>query len=79
MLSASGLINYFGKYTNIEKEIAMVPLLISKGETKVAIYGLGALKDKMCHRLFRTEKVPFTMNLNKLFLTLLWLWTFRCT
>jgi double-strand break repair protein MRE11 len=59
MLSAAGMINYFGKYTNLENDIAMVPLLISKGDTKVAIYGLGALKDKLACRLFRTEKVEF--------------------
>lgn len=51
------MINYFGKYTNLEDSITMVPLLISKGTTKVAIYGLGALKDKQACRLFRTEKV----------------------
>lgn len=57
MLSSAGMINYFGKYTNLENDIPMVPLLISKGDTKVAIYGLGALKDKMAARMFRTEKV----------------------
>jgi double-strand break repair protein MRE11 len=57
LLSSAGLVNYFGKYTNLQDDITMVPLLISKGATKVAIYGLGALKDKMASRLFRTEKV----------------------
>jgi double-strand break repair protein MRE11 len=57
MLSAAGMINYFGKYTNLENSVTIVPLLISKGDTKLAIYGLGALKDKLAARLFRTEKV----------------------
>ncbi|XP_065343717.1 double-strand break repair protein MRE11 [Cloeon dipterum] len=57
MLSAAGLINYFGKYTNLQDDISLVPLLISKGNTRVAIYGLGSLKDKMASRLFRQEQV----------------------
>ncbi|XP_059480631.1 double-strand break repair protein MRE11 [Neocloeon triangulifer] len=57
MLSAAGLINYFGKYLNLQDDISLVPLLVAKGNTKVAIYGLGALKDKVANRMFREEKV----------------------
>ena len=34
-------------------EITVTPLLIRKGTTKLAMYGLSSVKDERLHRLFR--------------------------
>lgn len=51
ILSAAGLVNYFGKSTSLEK-IEISPVLIQKGTTKLALYGLGAQRDERLHRMF---------------------------
>ena len=56
LLNAAGLVNYFGKHESLEK-IEVSPLLLQKGETKLALYGLGALRDERLHRLFVHKKV----------------------
>lgn len=56
MLGASGLVNYFGKVPNLEK-LTYQPLLFQKGETYVAIYGIGSMNDDRLFRLFQEEKV----------------------
>ena len=33
------------------------PLLIRKGESQLALYGLSSVKDERLHRLFRANKV----------------------
>lgn len=40
LLSASGLINHFGHSHSVEK-IEISPVLMQKGNTKLALYGLG--------------------------------------
>lgn len=57
-LSASGLINYFGKYINMD-EIAIRPLLLQKGNTKLALYGLGSVPEERLHRFFLHNKIKF--------------------
>jgi double-strand break repair protein MRE11 len=52
ILSGANLINYFGK-TNDIKDIEIAPILLRKGKTKVAMYGLGNIRDE---RLFQTWK-----------------------
>ena len=51
LLSVAGLVNYFGKYTNLDK-IEISPLLLQKGDTKLALYGLGSIRDERLHRMF---------------------------
>ncbi|KAK9868394.1 hypothetical protein WJX84_007759 [Apatococcus fuscideae] len=57
ILSSSGLINYFGKVqmegSGIGK-IKISPVLIQKGSTKLALYGLGNLRDERLGRMFQT-------------------------
>jgi double-strand break repair protein MRE11 len=57
-LSASGLINYFGKYVNMT-EISVRPLLLQKGKTKLALYGLGSVPEERLHRFFLHKKIKF--------------------
>jgi len=56
LLSASGLINYFGKWTDLT-QVEISPLLMRKGVTRLALYGLSHLKDERLARLFMDYKV----------------------
>ena len=51
-------LNYFGKVKNIE-QIEVTPILFTKGETKVAIYGLGHMKDERLNIAFETKNIKF--------------------
>jgi hypothetical protein len=55
-LGASGLVNYFGKSTDLT-QVEISPLLMQKGVTQFALYGLGHLKEETLARLFRDKKV----------------------
>lgn len=62
-LHAAGLVNYFGKYQNLDK-LDVSPILLRKadglgGETKVALYGIGSIRDERLNRLFQANKVTF--------------------
>jgi double-strand break repair protein MRE11 len=56
ILSVSNLINYFGKSDNID-DITVYPILMRKGITKLAIYGLGNIRDERLFRTFQQKKV----------------------
>lgn len=58
LLSASNLINYFGKADSVE-DIEVTPILIRKGSTNIAIYGLGAMRDERLNRMWNLKKVRF--------------------
>ena len=55
-LHAAGLVNYFGKHTDLKK-VEVSPLLLTKGVTRMAIYGMSSIKDERLHRLFREGRV----------------------
>jgi len=56
VLAVGNLINYFGKVENID-DITLFPILLSKGCTQVALYGLGNVRDERLFRTFREKKV----------------------
>ncbi|XP_069690636.1 double-strand break repair protein MRE11 isoform X2 [Periplaneta americana] len=56
LLSAPGLLNYFGKWTDLT-HVEISPLLMQKGETRLALYGLSYLKDERLARLFLDHHV----------------------
>ncbi|XP_071806352.1 double-strand break repair protein MRE11-like isoform X2 [Asterias amurensis] len=58
ILSVSGLVNYFGKCNSLEK-IDVIPLLIKKGTTRLALYGIGSVRDERMHRIFVNRKIRF--------------------
>ncbi|KAJ1805258.1 meiotic recombination, partial [Coemansia sp. RSA 2598] len=49
MLAVSGFVNYFGKQTEVEN-IRVSPVLLRKGGTRLALYGLGNIRDERLHR-----------------------------
>jgi double-strand break repair protein MRE11 len=59
ILSVAGMVNYFGKILDF-KEVVVNPILLRKGKTHVAVYGLGNIRDERLHRLFIKGKVQFT-------------------
>ncbi|MES1922271.1 Dynein heavy chain 3, axonemal [Bonamia ostreae] len=59
IMSTANFVNYFGKAVDISK-INIKPVLMRKGRTKLAVYGLGSIKDERLHRLFLDRKVKFS-------------------
>ncbi|XP_043696383.1 double-strand break repair protein MRE11-like isoform X2 [Telopea speciosissima] len=57
ILSACNLVNYFGKMIlggSGVGHIALHPILVRKGSTSVALYGLGNIRDERLNRMFQT-------------------------
>lgn len=57
VLHSSGLINYFGKVESVD-EIEVNPILIT-GDKKIAIFGIGHIKDRRIQKTFTTKKVVY--------------------
>lgn len=56
ILSTTGLINYFGKWTDLNK-VEISPILLKKSETQLSLYGLSHIHDNRLARLFRDSQV----------------------
>ncbi|XP_024011912.1 double-strand break repair protein MRE11 isoform X1 [Eutrema salsugineum] len=57
ILSACNLVNYFGKMVlggSGVGQISLFPILMKKGSTTVALYGLGNIRDERLNRMFQT-------------------------
>lgn len=54
----ANLVNYFGKTPNVES-IEISPLLLQKGTSRLALYGLGSCRDERLHRMMRRKNVTF--------------------
>lgn len=58
LLQVSGLINYYGR-TPESDNIHIKPVLLQKGRTKLALYGMSNVRDERLFRTFRDNKVKF--------------------
>ena len=58
ILNVANLVNYFGKSEDVE-QIEVSPVLIQKGDVKLALYGLGNIRDERLHRALRWWNVTF--------------------
>mmetsp|Transcript_27398 Transcript_27398/g.60852 ORF Transcript_27398/g.60852 Transcript_27398/m.60852 type:complete len:822 (+) Transcript_27398:187-2652(+) len=58
LLSVSNLVNYFGRQDEVDK-VEISPVLIKKGDTRVAIYGMGSMRDERLNRMWQGKKVRF--------------------
>lgn len=56
IVSSTGLINYFGRWNDLSK-VEVRPILLQKGKTKLALYGLSHIRDERLGRLFREKKI----------------------
>jgi hypothetical protein len=51
-------VNYFGRQDEVD-QVEIAPILLKKGSTKVALYGLGSLRDERLNRMWERQKVRF--------------------
>ncbi|EGD77873.1 hypothetical protein PTSG_09507 [Salpingoeca rosetta] len=58
LLAAANFVNYFGQAQQPD-DIELVPICIQKGSTKLALYGLGNIRDERLHRTFLKKKVKW--------------------
>ncbi|KAL1599711.1 meiotic recombination [Paraconiothyrium brasiliense] len=58
LLQASGLVNYYGRTTEVDR-IEVKPVLLQKGETKLALYGLSNVRDERLFHTWRNGDVKF--------------------
>ncbi|KAI9874962.1 MAG: meiotic recombination [Pleopsidium flavum] len=58
LLQISGLVNYYGR-TPESDNILVKPVLLQKGHTKLALYGMSNVRDERLFRTFRDGKVKF--------------------
>jgi len=58
LLAISNLVNYFGRQDQVDK-VEISPLLLQKGTTKIALYGLGSLRDERLNRMWEKKNVRF--------------------
>lgn len=58
LLQVSGLLNYFGRVTQSDK-LDIRPILLQKGKTKLALYGMSNVRDERLFRTFRDGNVKF--------------------
>ncbi|KAF3766462.1 hypothetical protein M406DRAFT_37693, partial [Cryphonectria parasitica EP155] len=58
LLQVAGLVNYFGRVPEADN-IHVKPVLLQKGDTKLALYGISNVRDERLFRTFRDKKVTF--------------------
>ena len=58
LLQVSGLVNYYGRSMESDK-IKVKPVLLQKGRTKLALYGLSNVRDERLFRTFRDGNAKF--------------------
>lgn len=58
LLQISGLLNYYGRTPESDK-IEIKPILLQKGQTKLALYGMSNVRDERLFRTFRAGNVKF--------------------
>ncbi|XP_062843975.1 double-strand break repair protein MRE11 [Trichomycterus rosablanca] len=56
ILSCAGLVNHFGRSRSVEK-VEISPVLLQKGSTRIALYGLGSIPDERLYRMFVNNQV----------------------
>ena len=72
LLSVTGLLNYMGKIDLPTQDadaqstgIAVRPVLLRKGNTKIGLYGIGNVKDARMHFELRSNRVRMFMPRDK--------------
>ncbi|KAK8026072.1 DNA repair exonuclease [Apiospora arundinis] len=58
LLQVSGLVNYFGRVPEVDN-ISVKPVLLQKGSTKLALYGISNVRDERMYRTFRDHHVKW--------------------
>ncbi|KAI1825334.1 double-strand break repair protein mus-23 [Xylaria intraflava] len=58
LLQVAGLVNYYGRTPKVD-DIDVKPVLLQKGRTKLALYGISNVRDERMFRNFRDHKVKW--------------------
>ena len=58
ILSINGMVNYFGKSSQVDK-VEVEPIVLRKGGNTIAMYGLGAMRNERLYRTFSQNDVSF--------------------
>lgn len=58
LLQVAGLVNYFGRVPRPD-DIEAKPVLLQKGQTKLALYGISNVRDERMFRAFRDQNVKW--------------------
>ncbi|KAI1461185.1 DNA repair exonuclease [Annulohypoxylon moriforme] len=58
LLQMAGLVNYFGRVPQVD-DIHAKPVLLQKGQTKLALYGISNVRDERMFRNFRDHNVKW--------------------
>ena len=58
LLSVANMLNYFGRQEHADR-VEVSPVLLRKGNTRVALYGLGNMRDERLNRMWQQKKVRF--------------------
>ncbi|CAN8104592.1 unnamed protein product [Discula destructiva] len=58
LLQVAGLVNYFGRVPKVD-DIQVKPVLLQKGDTRLALYGISNVRDERLFRTFRDKHVTF--------------------
>jgi double-strand break repair protein MRE11 len=56
LLAISNLVNYFGRQDEADN-VRIRPVLLQKGDTRVALYGMGSMGDERLNHFWHGEKV----------------------
>ena len=56
LLSVGGFLNYFGRQKEVD-DIQVSPIILRKGTTNLALYGIGNIRDERLYRTFTSKKV----------------------
>jgi double-strand break repair protein MRE11 len=56
LMSTANLVNYFGRAPDVSA-VKLYPIMIQKGITKLALYGLGHIRDERLHRALERKEV----------------------
>jgi double-strand break repair protein MRE11 len=57
-LDVCNFVNYFGRQDQVH-QVQVAPIMIQKGETNLALYGLGHMRDERLNRMWQSKKVRF--------------------
>lgn len=55
LLAEAGLVTYFGKMSNARR-LDIMPILLQKGRTALALYGIGNIRDEILHQTWAKER-----------------------
>jgi len=58
LLQTSGLLNYYGRTPEADR-LEIKPVLLQKGQTKLALYGMSNVRDERLYHTFRDHNVKF--------------------